>query len=158
MTKEKKNEFTLKISQANKTELIIILYDIAITYIEEASEAINSGNIDEAKSCGSKALSCIEEMQNNLHFEYDLAKKLKQLYLFMKKQLRAGMVSGDFSGYELVKKELKSLKDAYEQIKNTDKSGPVMVHTQSVISGMTYGKDKLLDSLTTECSSRGYRV
>lgn len=158
MTREKKNEYTLRISQANKTELIIILYDIAISYIQDAIDAYNSDDITEAKSNGSKALACIEEMQNNLHFEYDLAKKLKQLYLFMKKQLRAGIISEDFSGYNQVKKELKILMDSYESIKNTDKSGPVMVHTQAVLSGMTYSKNRLLDSLTTECPSRGYRV
>lgn len=158
MTREKKSEFTLRISQANKTELIIILYEIAIAYIEDAMDLYNSDNIKDAKNCGNKALACIEEMQNNLHYEYDLAKKLKQLYLFMKKQIRTGVISGDFSGYDLVKKELSSLKDSYEQIKNTDTSGPVMQHTQTVISGMTYGKDKLLDSLTTECMSRGFRV
>lgn len=157
MTKEKKNEFTLKISQANKTELIIILYDIAITYIQEAMDLCDN-NIDEAVNSGKKAIACIEEMQNNLHYEIDLAKKLKQLYLFMKKQLRTGVISKDFSGYALVKKELESLKGAYEQIQGMDKSEPVMQHTQTVISGMTYGRDKLLDSLTTDCSSRGYRV
>lgn len=158
MTKEKKNEFTLKISQANKTELIIILYDIAITYIQDAIDAINADNKVEASSCGEKAMACIEEMQQNLHFEYDLAKTLKQLYLFMKKQLRAGIISNDYTGYEVVKKELISLKEAYESIKDNDKSEPIMQHTQVVLSGITYGRDRLLDSLTTECTSRGFRV
>lgn len=158
MTREKKNEFTLRISQANKTELIIILYDIAISYLSDAIDSYNADNIDEAKADGIKAVACIEEMQKNLHFEYDLAKKLQQLYLFMKKELRAGIISGDFSGYGQVKKELEKLMASYEAIKDTDTSGPVMVHTQAVLSGMTYSKDRLLDSLTTDCPSRGYRV
>ena len=35
MTQEKKQEFTLKISQANKTQLITILYEMIIEYLNE---------------------------------------------------------------------------------------------------------------------------
>lgn len=158
MTNEKKNEYTLRISQANKTGLIVILYDIAITYIEDANAAFESGNQDEAERNIVNAIASIEEMKNNLHFEYELAKTLKQIYLYMKKQLRMAMISGDRTGIPVVLKELKSLRDAYASIADTDKSGPVMVHTQAVLTGMTYSKDKILDNLTTEFSNRGYRV
>lgn len=159
MTKEKKSEFTLRISHANKTELIIVLYDIAITYIQDALSDYDDGNLEEAATNGRRAIASIEEMQNNLHFEYDLAKKLKQLYLYMKKQLRAGVISGDYSGYNQVCLELISLRDAYEQIKDNDKSEPVMKNTQTVLSGMTYSRNRLLESLTTECySSRGFKA
>ena len=35
MTRELKQEFTLKISQANKTELAVILYEMLLAYLEE---------------------------------------------------------------------------------------------------------------------------
>ena len=39
MTKELKQEFTLKISQANKSQLVVILYEMMLTYIGEAKQA-----------------------------------------------------------------------------------------------------------------------
>ncbi len=39
MTSEKKQEFTLRISQANKTELVVILYDMFQAYLEDAEHA-----------------------------------------------------------------------------------------------------------------------
>ena len=35
MTKELKQQFTLKITQANKTQLIVILYEMLLIYLEE---------------------------------------------------------------------------------------------------------------------------
>ena len=36
MTKEQKQEFTRRISQANKSGMIVILYDIFLAYIQDA--------------------------------------------------------------------------------------------------------------------------
>ena len=39
MTNEKKQEFTLRVSQANKTEMLVIIYDIFLEYLEDAKKA-----------------------------------------------------------------------------------------------------------------------
>lgn len=158
MTKEKKNEYTLRIAGANSTGLCVILYEMAITYIEDTLEAQKKGDNGEMKRNAESAMNCIEEMQKNLHYEYELAKNLNQIYLFMKKQIRFAIINGETKGLETVIKELMSLKNAYESIMECDKSKPVMSNTQAVLTGMTYGKDSVWDSLTTECGSRGYRV
>lgn len=158
MTKEKKSEYTLRISQANQVQLIVILYEMTITYIEDAIKAHELSDKDTMEINLKRAISCIEEMQSNLHYEYELAKKLKQIYLYMKKQLRDAYISGNITEVDSVLKQLSSLKDAYKSIEREDNSKPVMVHTQAVITGMTYNKTRALDSLTTECESRGYRV
>lgn len=43
MTKELKQEYTLRITQANKTQLAVILYEMTITYLEEASRLMTRG-------------------------------------------------------------------------------------------------------------------
>ena len=158
MNKEKKSEFTLRISQANPTELIIILYEIAIEYVSGAITANDNGDTATVKSECRNASNCIEEMLNNLHYEYELAGNLKAIYLYMKKVLRNAIISNETEGLQTVVKELTVLRDAYDQIKDTDQSGPVMVHTQAVLTGMTYGRNSVLDDLTTEMPGRGYRV
>lgn len=158
MTSEKKNEYTLRISQANRAGLIVILYEIAMDYTDEAIAAADSGDNTAMSLAAERAMHCVEEMQNNLHFEYELAKSLNKLYLYMKKQLRAAVISGDGSGLSEVRKELAGLKEAYDKIADTDTSGPVMEHTQKVLAGMTYSKDRVLDDLTNETAGRGFRV
>ena len=44
MTSELKQQFTLKISQANKTRLVVILYEMMLVYIEEARQANEAGD------------------------------------------------------------------------------------------------------------------
>ncbi len=158
MTSEKKSEYTLRITQANRAELIVILYEITIDYVEEAIAAASADDIGSVSFSTANAMRCIEEMQNNLHFEYDLAKSLNRLYVYMKNKLRAAYISGETEGLNEVLDKLKKLRDSYEKIASTDKSGPVMIHTQTVLTGMTYSKDKVLDELTNETAGRGYRV
>ncbi len=158
MTSEKKNEYTLRISQANRAELIVILYEITIDYVEEAIAAASAGDVGSVSFSTANAMRCIEEMQNNLHFEYELARSLNRLYTYMKNKLRAAYISRETEGLAEVLDKLKKLKESYEKIAPTDTSGPVMVHTQTVLTGMTYSKDKVLDELTNEASGRGFRV
>ena len=40
MTRELKQEYTLRITQANKTQLITILYEMALLYVDEAKAAL----------------------------------------------------------------------------------------------------------------------
>lgn len=44
MTRERKQEFTLKITQANKSQLIVILYEMLLAYMEEARQAGESND------------------------------------------------------------------------------------------------------------------
>ena len=44
MTTELKQEYTLRITQANKTQLITILYEMVLLYIDEAQDALSEDN------------------------------------------------------------------------------------------------------------------
>ncbi len=158
MTADQKKEFTRKISQANSSELIVILYDIALVYVKESIRLLEEDNIQDAKIQVDFAKRCIEEMIANLHFEYDLATVLHRIYLSMKKSLREGILEKKKEPLISVRDNLISLRDAYAQIVIQDKSAPVMGHAQTVVAGLTYGKHSLNESLAQESSSRGFRV
>ncbi len=158
MTADQKKEFTRKISQANSSELIVILYDIALVYVKESIRLLEEDNVQDAKIQVDFAKRCIEEMIANLHFEYDLATVLHRIYLSMKKSLREGILEKKKEPLISVRDNLISLRDAYAQIVSQDKSAPVMGHAQTVVAGLTYGKHSLNESLAQESSSRGFRV
>lgn len=151
-----KKQFAMRISQANNVQMILISYEIIDTYLLEAKQT-NVGTGDYVISID-KAKRCIEEMMNNLHYEYDIAKDLKQLYLYMKKRLRQAICEKDVDAIDEVRKMIKDLHDSYESIADTDDSGPMMQNTQTVVAGMTYGKNQILQESTDDTSNRGYRV
>ncbi len=45
MTKELKQQYTLKITQANKTQLVVILYEMLLIYLEEAVSEIGRAHV-----------------------------------------------------------------------------------------------------------------
>ena len=87
MTKELKQEFTLRITQANKTQLITILYEMVLLYLEEANAAIDADDKMACKAAIRKIRGCMDELIASLHLEYELAQNLLQLYLYINKEL-----------------------------------------------------------------------
>lgn len=158
MTAEQKKEFTRKITQANSAQLIVILYDIALVYVNDAISFMEKGDMANAKIQADFAKKSIEEMIHNLHFEYELATVLHQIYLSMKKSLRDGILDNNRELLTGVQNNLGKLRDAYDSIVTADESAPVMSHTQSVVAGLTYGRNSLNENLTDAGSDRGFRV
>ncbi len=158
MTAEQKKEFTRKITQANSAEMIVILYDIALVYVEDAISYMDKEDMVNAKIQADFAKRCLEEMIRNLHFEYELSKILHQIYLSMKKSLREGILDKKKELLISVKNNLCKLRDAYAQIASVDESAPLMGHTQTVVAGLTYGKYALNENLSDDSSNRGFRV
>ena len=156
MKNELKKDFALRISQANITGMIIISYEMIDTYIEDAKD-----NFEDRAVCKSNidlAGRCIDEMIANLHFEYEIAKDLKQLYVYMKKRLRDAYYDSDINALLEVKKLIGQLHDSYLKIKDEDNSESIMQNTQVVTAGMTYGKNQILEEQTANIENRGYRI
>ena len=158
MTAEQKKEFTRKITQANSAQLIVILYDIALVYVKDAIAFMDKNDMVNAKVQADFAKKSVEEMIHNLHFEYEIAKSLHQIYLSMKKSLRDGILDEKKELLVSVQNNLQKLRDAYAQIVSSDESAPVMSHAQSVVAGLTYGRNSLNENLTDAGSDRGFRV
>ncbi|MCR4617473.1 MAG: flagellar protein FliS [Lachnospiraceae bacterium] len=157
MDSEKKQEYTRRVSQANSTELVIIIYDIALDYIKEAKDALKKGCFDDFESDIPLIQGCIYELLESLHPEYELAGNLRKLYGFCLRQISISASSRKPEGLFETEKVLKPLRDAYEQIKGENKNGPVMGNSQTVFAGLTYGKEELIESLSTT-PNRGYLV
>ena len=49
MTNEKKQEYTRKITQANGTGLVVILYDMTLTFLEDAEKAGQHKVVDQCR-------------------------------------------------------------------------------------------------------------
>lgn len=158
MTKELKQQFTLKITQANKTQLVVILYEMLLAYVEEAEDAYEKEDRDGFREGIRKARGCLNELMTSLHFEYEPAMNLLQLYLYANRELARADIKNSVDELGHVKNVMKKLHEAYEEISRQDTSKPVMSNAQTVYAGLTYGKNTLTESLADQGSNRGFRV
>lgn len=158
MTKEMKQNYTLRISQANKSELVVIIYEMLLTYIEDAEDAHADGDIGLFAGSLRKAESCIRELMASLHMDYVLAGNLLSLYVYAAKLLSRAKLHNSTKELAEVKKMMRKLHDAYATVSREDTSGSVMENTQTVYAGLTYGKNQLMESLGNEGSLRGLRA
>lgn len=158
MTREQKQEYTLRISQANKTELIVILYEMALIYMEESREANSMGDRENFRAAIRRTRGCVNELMASLHFEYEIAMNLLQLYLYINRELAKAEVKGSAEFVQNAEKVISGLLSAYREISKQDTSAPVMENTQSIYTGFTYDKTQLLDSLSNHGGSRGFSV
>ena len=157
MTNEKKQAFTLRITSANSTELIEILYEMLLEYVDDAKEAIEKNDINEIHDSIRKARGCLRELMESIDFEYDLAGYFMSLYAYVNKELLLAEIRKDVKIFDNVKVVIEPLRDTYIELAKLDKSEPVMQNTQKVTAGLTYSKGNINESLD-EQSNRGFYV
>lgn len=158
MKKEKKQEFTLRISRANKTQLVVILYDMVLVYLEDSLEAFENKDYKGYKWNIQRAKDCIDELLNSLHMEYEIAGILRGLYFFYKRELTTAAVQNKKELVLPVVQMIQELKESYEQISSQDTSAPIMENAQTVYAGLTYGKTSLNVDLSDQGTNRGFCV
>ena len=158
MKKEKKQEFTLRITRANKSQMIVILYDMVLVYLEDSLEAFEKKDYKEYKWNIERAKDCLDELLNSLHMEYEIAGILRGLYFFYKRELTTAAIQEKQEKILPVMQMIRELKESYEQIASQDTSAPIMQNTQEVYAGLTYGKDSLNVNLSDQGTNRGFCV
>ncbi|MCM1049834.1 MAG: flagellar export chaperone FliS [Clostridiales bacterium] len=158
MTKELKQEFTLKITHANKTQLITILYEMILLYLDEAKAALLAEDKVEYKNAIRKIRGCIDELIVSLHMEYAVARNLLQLYLYINRELVQANRHCKQENLDHVETIIKRLHTAWKQIEPQDTSEAVLGNTQTVYAGLTYGKNTLTENMSNTKENRGFLV
>ncbi len=158
MTREKKQELTLRITQANKIELIEILYEMVLAYVEDAEKAHAEQNRTEYRDAIRKTRGCINELLSSLNFEYELATNFLQLYMYCNRELALADVRNDVEHLEHVRRVVGKLQVTYVELAKMDTTGPVMQNSQAIYAGLTYGRGELTENMTDQGVNRGFRV
>ncbi len=157
MDKEKQKDFTMRITQANRTELLVVTYDILIEEIKEADENYKAGNIDEYRRSLKSAQRFIAELMATLDFNYPISAELLRLYEYVQRVLIKSDVSGTPYERDSAQRVIEGLRKAYVKVAETDDSPALMENTQSVFAGLTYGKGSLNETdLDPNAANRGF--
>lgn len=152
-----KQEFTRRISQCNRGELVIIMYDICFAYIDDIKKAHAEEKYEDYKHAIKKAQDSIEALMKALDFKYEIAKELNRLYVYARTCLAKALFQNRLDNVLEAEKILKSLYTSFLEVAKTDTSGPLMRNTQRVYAGMTYGRNTLNESCYDN-THRGFLV
>lgn len=158
MEKAKKQEFVSRIAGANRTELVVIMYEMLLENTQEAKTAILKGDKAALEQEMKQARGILNHLMGSLDYEYKLSFILMRLYISADKRL-AGMVGNpDMSKLEEVEEVIKKLAEDFSEIAKQDHSPVVMQNTESIYAGLTYGKNSLNESVGYGSGKRGFTV
>ena len=152
-----KQDFTRRLSQCNKGEMIVIMYEIVFAYFDEAKEAHNKKDYVAYKMAIKKATDSIDTLIHALNFAYDISKQLYALYVYSKRALAKAIYQNKPDGILEAEQVLRRLYGSFQEVAKSDTSGPLMRNTQKVYAGMTYGRNDLNESYI-DTIQRGFLV
>ena len=152
--------FTRRITSANKSEIIVIIYDIIEENLALAKKALAEGDRETYRNEIKQAISFVKELLVSLDMKYEVSKNLASLYIYVSRCLNFALVSGKKEEIEAAEKVLRKLGDSFREVAKTDESKPVMENTQRVYAGITYGRGlDLAETLVASAmESRGFRA
>lgn len=156
MDKETKQDFTRRIAQSNRAQLVVICYEIGLSYLEEAKKAGEEKEWEHFRTALRQSDQVLAHLQDRLNFQYDLSRNLYQLYDFCRGQLMKAMYQQSVMPLQQTEVILKELHEAFQTVSQQDGSAPLMQNTQQVYAGMTYGKEQLNENFQDLDSSRGF--
>ncbi len=153
MTDEKKKEFTLKITQANRTRIVVLTYELALTYIEDAK---NAADREEFTRGVQHAKSCIDQLRGVLDYSQEIALYLYRIYNYVSLVLDRAMIRNNAELLDEAAGLLSKLHDAFDKIAEEDHSAPEMKNIETVYSGLTYGRSGIQENVAS--GNRGFSV
>lgn len=153
----KKKEYTLRISQANRCGLVVIVYEICMDYLTEAREAYEAEDYDAYHNALYFARNCITQQMASLNMSRELSVTLMQIYLFCIRELAKAEGLYRVEGVDRVYSIMEKLRDAFHEIEKEDDSEAVMGHAQDVYAGLTYGAGGLNEDIVS-AANRGFQA
>ncbi len=157
MNKEAIKAFTARVTQASKSELTVILYEMILTELKEAREAFEKGDMTAFDKELKLAQKYITELQATLNYSYAISYDLLSLYLYVNKRIIQAILRRIPDTLDSAESVLNKLLVGFEGVRQSDTSGPVMRNTQQLYAGLTYGKGYLNETFIDPSNkSRGF--
>ncbi len=159
MKKEAIHAFTARVTQASRSELTVILYEMILTELSEAEEAFEQGDLQGYERELKRAQKYVSELMATLDYKYAISYDLMSLYLYVNKRIITAIMKRNPDPIDSAKSVLKKLLVGFEGVSKEDKSGPMMRNTQKVYAGLTYGRGTLNETFhDPSTKSRGFIV
>ncbi len=156
MKQDQIQDFTRRISQSNRSGLVVVTYEITLTYLNDALECLADGDYEAFCGAVTRAQRGVDALQRSLDFSYGVSRNLYALYVFAKEALAKAVIKKDAAEVEAAQAVLMNLHAAFREAAKQDHSSPLMQNTQQVYAGMTYGRNNLTETFQDPEASRGF--
>lgn len=144
MKKELVKEFQRKISQATRSELVIIHYDMLLAQLAEVKEGLETENDFLFEKAMTGAYKMLRELSGNLDFAYDISKELMSIYIYINKKLIDISLHLKVADVEETQKILGILREGW-RLAEFDDEDQVVSNSQKVYAGLTYHHGQLTE-------------
>lgn len=155
MTNERIQEFTRRITQANRSGLTLIKFEILFAYFDDICMAFEKNDRQGITDGVHHADAVLKSFQETLDFGYEISAQLFSLYDFHRRQLSKVLMRNSLEELEQSRDMLQQTYKAFSEAAKQDTSRPLMKNAQQVYAGYTYGRHDLNESYGMQ-SSRGF--
>lgn len=156
MTDEQKKQFSLRISQSNRTEVVVISYEIVLNYIESARECFRAEQIDDMIVNLKNAKSFVNNLVSSLDLKYGISYDLLNLYRYSNKIISSCIIKKSVDGLATVEKIMKNLMESFAIVATQDTRGSAIEGSSKVIAGLTYGNNSKLNEVCYSFDKKGF--
>lgn len=146
MTNEQMNVYKMRITQAGIGEMNVIMLEMEMQWIEEALEAYDRQDETTFVNCVDKAQAVQVELMNVTNVKNAVGFDVYSIYAFINKQLITAKLKRQPLEIDRCKAMLEKLHRSFVKIAATDNGDPVMVGSEKVYAGLTYGTGGLVES------------
>lgn len=143
MKKENIQSYSARVTQANRTELLVIMYEIIQEELTTALECFEESDMKEFDIALKNGQKFLRELMGTLNYEYEISYQLMSLYKFVNKTIIEDRIRQQVDHLAECIGIVENIKKGYEEIIKEDTSGPLMGNVQKLYAGLTYGKDSL---------------
>jgi flagellar protein FliS len=157
MLKEQINTFSTRITQASKLGLVGITYEIILSYIQNAKDALDNDDTSIFNSEIKEAQKFLRDLQTSLDMKQAISRELMALYIYCNKQFVLAIVKKSAEPLTVITTIITNLHSAYSSILKKGDLSPAMTNTEQLYAGLTYGKHSLNET-TLYSEQRGYKA
>lgn len=159
MEGEKLRAYTARITQANRSELVVITFDLIIESIAEAKKSFAAEDFLTYERELKRVQKLLNELMGSLDHRFPIAKDLFQLYSFSNRRVIDALFRRKPELLDSAASVMEKLRAGFEGVAKEDTSGPVMANTQKLYAGLTYGKHALDEVfVNVNEASRGFKA
>ncbi len=159
MKQEDTKAYAARVTQASKSELVVIMYEIILSHIKEAKEFHKKGDLEGFDKELKSSQKFLSELMGTLDCRYVIGLDLMALYLFVNKRIITAIIRRKPDTLDSAEKVLKDLLIGFDGVSKQDNTGPVMKNTQQIYAGLTYGRGTLNETfLDPNQMNRGFKA
>ncbi len=92
-----------------------------------------------------------------MDFRYEISHYLRRLYVFAYQELCQGVAEREEARLSHASDIIQKLLPAFREVASQDESAAVMVNTETIYAGLTYGKGSLNESVDVDMN-RGFQA